>query len=381
VVAIADRMPTWWTDVAVAVVVAAVTGMDAWWNQPGTRQADALTYALVVMSVAAVLVRRRWPVAVTVVCACALTGWYLLGHRGELLQLPSMVGLYTVAVQGGRARAVVAAVAAVVWSGCLGWWTGDRASFPVAELVWPAVAVLVGEVVRGRRELHAEYAARRRRDTADREREAERRIGADRLRIAREVHDVVAHTMAAVNVQMGVAVAAFDQRPETARAALAEARESCRAALAELRAAVAVLRVPESGRPADPEPGLERLDDLVAWAGRTGVRVMLRLGGGELWVPAVVEVAAYRIVQEALTNVVRHASAATVTIAVIRTPAAVTVEVTDDGAASTVGTWSGPGLGLTGMTERAAALGGRVDYGPVPGVGFRVRAVLPVAGR
>jgi len=254
VVKIPDGGVRWPVDVAVAAVVAVLTGMDAWWNQPGTREADGLTYLLVVVSVAAVVVRRRWPVVVAAICVAALTAWYLLGHRGELLNLPSMVALYTVAVQGARRRTVLIGLVAVVWSAGLGWVTGDRSSAPVSEMLWPAAALLLGEVVRGRRELLAEYAAREARAAADREREAHRRVQQERLRIAREFHDVVAHTIAAVNVQTGVAVAAFDQRPDAARAALVQARASSREALQELRATVALLRDAAPGDSTDPCP-------------------------------------------------------------------------------------------------------------------------------
>ncbi|MBB5113418.1 signal transduction histidine kinase [Micromonospora echinospora] len=378
-------------DVAVAAVVAALTGMDAWWNQPGTRQADGLTYLLLVVSVVAVLARRRRPVVVAVVCMAALTSWYALGHRGELLNLPSMVALYTVAVQSARRRTVLIGLVAVVWSAGLGWVAGGRSSAPVADMLWPAVALLLGEVVRGRRELLAEFAVREARAAADREREAHRRVQQERLRLAREFHDVVAHTIAAVNVQTGVAVAAFDRRPDAARAALASARASSRDALRELRATVALLRDAAPGDSIDPAPRLGQLDELVARTNGAGLSVSLHRDTGGRELPAVVELAAYRIVQEALTNVIRHADADAAAVSVTCGGDAVVVEVTDDGAGIgdhrrrlLVGDSSGSagpgGYGLTGMAERAAAIGGRVQWGPVPGGGFRVHAVLPVAG-
>jgi signal transduction histidine kinase len=202
-------------DVVVAATVAVPTLADAWWNLPGTRAADGLTYLLVVLSVGALLVRRRWPIAVASVCGGALTVLMVLGHQGELLILPSAVALYTVAVRGDRRRSLLVGVAAVAWFGGLAWFATGRSSAPVTEMLWPAGALLLGEVVRGRRELLAEHAAREARAAADRERQAQQRVQHERLRIAREFHDVVAHTMAAINVQMGVAVAAFDQHPDT----------------------------------------------------------------------------------------------------------------------------------------------------------------------
>jgi signal transduction histidine kinase len=368
----------WPVDVAVAAVVAGLTGMDAWWNQPDTRAADQWTYLLVVVSVAAVLVRRRWPMVVAVVCGAALTAWYVLGHRGELLNLPSMVALYTVAVQGARRRTVLVGVVAVLWSAGLGWVVGDRSSAPATDLLWPAVALLLGEVVRGRSELLDEYTARQQRAAVDRDEEAHRRVQKERLRIAREFHDVVAHTMAAVNVQTAVAVAAFDQRPEAARAALVQARASSREALQELRATVAVLRDVAPGDSTEPAPSLVQLDALVARTNGAGVDISLHRDTGGRDLPAVVELAAYRIVQEALTNVIRHADAGAAAVSVTCEGDVVVVEVVDDGRGDTSSVMATGGYGLTGMAERAAAIGGRVDWGPAPGGGFRVRAVLPV---
>lgn len=387
VVRIADRGQRWPVDVAVVVVVVVVTGMDAWWNQPGTRAADGLTYLLVVVSAVVLLVRHRWPLLVAVVCGSVLTAWYVLGHRGELLNLAFLVALYTVAVQGGRRRSVLAGVMAVVCSGGLAWVTGGRSSAPAAEMVWPVAALLLGEVVRSRRELLEVYAAREGLAAADREREAGRRVAQERLRIAREVHDVVAHTMAAVNVQMAVAVTAFSQRPEAARAALVQARTSSREAMRELRATVALLRDATPGVSTGPAPRLGELDDLVTRAGSTGVDVSLHCATDGRELPAVVELAAYRIVQEALTNVIRHANARTATVSVICDGDTVVVEVIDDGTgacarpgAATAGQAdaAGSGYGLAGMAERATVVGGRAQWGPMPGGGFRVHAVLPV---
>ncbi len=382
VVAIADRRVRWPVDVAVAAVVAVPTMADAWWNQPGTRAADGLTYLLVAVSLAALLVRRRWPLPVAVFCATAWMVLVLLGHRGELLNLPSVVALYTVALRGSRRRSLLVGVAAVTWFGGLTWLAADRSSAPVTEMLWPAAALLLGEVVRGRRELSAEHAARDARAAADREREAQQRVHEERLRIAREFHDVVAHTLAAVNVQMGVAIAAFDKDRDAARAAVTQARTSSREAMQDLRAAVALLRQAGPGESANaPAPGLGQLDDLATRARDAGVDVSVHRGIDGVQLPAGVELASYRIVQEALTNVIRHANASTATVSVTMAGDALVVEVTDDGIGAKIEQDRRTrGHGLTGMAERAAAIGGRVDSRPMPGGGFRVRAVLPVAG-
>ena len=356
-------------DALVAAAVAVPTLMDAWWNEEGTRQADVFTYALAAVSVVALLGRRRWPVPVALVSGVALSGLYVLGHHGELLNLPVMVALYTVAVQGGRRATVVTAVVASAWSGVLGFTSDDpigaRGGSPVLEMIWPLVPLAFGDAVRSRRQLAA-YAE------AEREREAQRRVEAERARMAREFHDVVAHTMAAVNVQMAAAVAAFDSDPDTARQALQQARASSKAALRELRATVALARGPDA---TTPTPGLDRISELAEPAQAAGIEVTFHDDHEAMGLSGATELAAYRVVQEALTNVIRHSNARHVAVSLRPTPDGLLVEVADDGTISAPTTVNG-GFGLIGMAERVRAVGGRLDHGRTPS-GFRVRAVLP----
>jgi signal transduction histidine kinase len=388
-------------DVAVAAAVAWPTAMDAWWNEPGTRQADALTYLLVVVSVAALLVRASWPEAVAVVCGVSLTTWYVLGHHGQLLNLPTMVALYTVATLGDRRRSVVVAAVAAVWAATVSIAAGSPSGTPAAEAAWPVLALLLGEVVRNRREQLAAYADRAARAEADRDAEARRRVQDERLRIARDLHDIVAHTVAAMNVQAGLAADALDTRPDLARRAIGQVRASGREAIAELHATVALLR-DHRDAPVDPAPRVAELDLLAARASSADLAVTVeRDGVGDL--PPMVELAAYRIAQEAVTNVIRHARARHAQVSVHRDDGVLVVEVTDDGrgpagAGADAGDGAGAdagagaaghagagadgarGFGLIGMQERAAAVGGRVVHGPRDGGGFRVRAVLPLGG-
>jgi signal transduction histidine kinase len=355
----------------VVALVALPTGMDAWWNEPGTRQADATTYALTATSIAALLFRRRWPLAVAAVCGVALSGLYLLGHHGELLNLPVMVALYTVAAQGDRRTTVVTAIVASVWSGVLGFTSDDpigaRGGSPVLEMIWPLVPLALGEAARSRRELLA-YAE------DEREREAQRRVEAARAGMAREFHDVVAHTMVAVNVHMAAAVAAFDSDPDTAREALRQARASSRAAMEELRAGVAVMRGSDDTAPV---PRLDQLADLTGPARTSGIAVTIDDERDGATLSGAAEVAAYRLVQEALTNVVRHSDARHARVSLRRVTGGLVVEVVDDGGPVHGGPTAG-GFGLIGMAERMHAVGGRLAHGPVPDGGFRVHAVLPI---
>lgn len=369
-------------DPAIAAVVALFAGSDLAVNVPPYRQADWLSWLLFAVSIAALLVRSRWPMAVAVVTGAADAGWALYGHIGELLNLPVMVALYALAVQGERRRtvrtAVIAALACGIVSLIAGIDVAQPQGAPLLEMLWPLVPLLLGEVVRGRRELMAEYAARAERAEADRERDAQRRVEQERLRVAHELHDVVAHTVSAMTVQAGLALDAFDARPELAREAMRQVRMSGKEAVRELRTTVGILRQGQSGEGAHPAPRLGELPDLAERMRATGLRVTLRvdLGGREL--PQSVELAAYRIVQEALTNVMKHADARHVAASVSADGDCVTVEVSDDGTAE--GAVEEGGFGLIGMRERALAAGGTLDVGPAVGGGWQVRASLPADG-
>jgi signal transduction histidine kinase len=193
----------------------------------------------------------------------------------------------------------------------------------------------------------------------------------ERLRIAREVHDVVAHSLAMINVQAGVGAHVADRKPEEAVKALLAIKEASRAALVDLRATLGVLR---SGEGTAPAPSLKRLDELLDPMGKT-VEVLGEPGD----LPAPVDVAAYRIVQESVTNALRYAPDATkITVHFERTNGQLRLTVTDDGRMTMPSV--GAGTGLAGMRERAEALGGTLEAGGLPGGGFEVRAVLPVGG-
>ncbi|MGW6025370.1 sensor histidine kinase [Streptomyces sp. NPDC055099] len=375
-------LPPHLTDPAVAAVVAVLTGLDAAVNDSGHRQADWLTWLLFAVSVAALLVRSRWPVAVTVITGAACAGWALYGHIGELLNLPVMVALYALAVRGDRRRTLRTAVVAALVSGTVSVIAGKDVAqpqgAPLLEMLWPLVPLLLGEVVRGRQELLQEYAERAERAEADREREARRKVDQERVRIARELHDVIAHTVSAMTVQAGLALDALDSRPEVARTAMRQVRTSGKEAVRELRTTVGVLREGRHTAAAAPAPRLAQLDELVEGVRGTGPRISLHTDTGGRELPQLVELAAYRIVQEALTNVIKHADARHVAVSVAVVGEGLAVEITDDGPERSVD--SGEGYGLIGMRERATTMGGDLEAGPLRGGGWRVRAVLPVEG-
>ncbi|MCD9900821.1 histidine kinase [Streptomyces sp. MT29] len=201
-------LPPLVADLAVVAVVGLFTASDVAVNDPGYRQDDALTWALLAVSLVALVFRRRRPVPVACVTGAACAGWALHGHIGELLNLPVIVALYTVAVLGDRGRTLWTGLVAATASGVVALIVGrdvvNPQGLPVLEMVWPLVPLLLGEVVRTRRELLAEYAARAERAEEEREREAALRVRRERARVAREIHDILAHTVSAMTVQAGV---------------------------------------------------------------------------------------------------------------------------------------------------------------------------------
>lgn len=215
-----------------------------------------------------------------------------------------------------------------------------------------------------------------------RKEETRRRASEERLQIARDLHDVLAHNISLINVQAGVALHLIDEKPEQARTALAAIKEASRDALRELRTALDVLRRTDDAAPRTPAPGLGSLDELVSRTSAAGVQVRTEIAGEARPLPAGVDVTAYRIIQEALTNVVRHASKASATVRVTYGANDLSVQIEDDGAGpGPAGAVDKPGQGIAGMRERAAALGGQLDAGPRPEGGFRVSARLPLGGQ
>jgi signal transduction histidine kinase len=233
----------------------------------------------------------------------------------------------------------------------------------------------------------AEFARVRRERAIERaeaaEQDARRRAGEQRLRIARELHDMLAHNISLINVQAGVALHLLDDRPGQARPALVAIKQASKETLAELRSVLDILREPEDdAAPLAPAPGLEQLDELLAGARAGGLTVDCRVEGARGPLPAGVNLAAFRIVQEALTNVRRHAGPARATIKLRYGADELTVQIDDDGARAKGRHDSmGGGNGIPGMRERASALGGTLEAGPrAADGGFRVLARLPLEG-
>ena len=342
-------------------------------NQPERRAIDAAAVVLVLLGPAALAGRDRWPLVAVAVAAGAADVYIGLGYPFGPIFLSVVVALFA-AVQV-RPRRVVWGLAAVAYGGFVVAALVDprRDSGPSAvhlALVvgWLAVVLAVSEVARVRREQAAAG------ERADQE-EQQRRAGEQRLLLAQELHDVLAHNISLINVQASVALHLIEEQPDQARPALTAIKEASRDALHELRTALDLLRRGDDA-PRAPAPRLAELDALVDGVRASGLEVRVEQELPPLALPAAVELAAYRIVQEALTNVTRHAHARAVTVRLAYDDG-VRVEVIDDG----TGGAAGPGNGIAGMRERARALGGTVTAGPDPGGGFRVAAHLPGRSR
>jgi signal transduction histidine kinase len=350
---------------------------------PGSPRAWA-AYLLVLAHTLPIAVRRRWPLPVLGWGLATGVAFAALGLNLVTLTFAVLIYVYTVAARCSRRRSLagLAATEAVL---VLVWLArprsiGDGGTLALDGLIM-AAGWWLGDGTRRRQE--AVDTARRRAAELERAREelARRAVTEERLRIARELHDVVAHSMSIIAVQSGVGVHVIDSRPDEARKALVAVEATSRQALVEMRRLLGVLRQEaEAQGSLAPAPGLAQVESLAAEVARAGVRVEVRIEGTPSELPAGLDLSAYRIVQEALTNVVRHAGPATARVSVRYAPDQVAVEVTDDGKGAASGDRERGGHGIPGMRERAALYGGTLEAGPLPGGGFRVAASLPLEG-
>jgi signal transduction histidine kinase len=377
------QRPTWWAGVRPTLVLPLVVGVVtlvgtnfAALRIQDDRPLDALGYALLAIGPIALVFRRWRPPAVLGIAAGAVTVYLGLGYAFGPVFLPTLVALAS-AVGVGR-RLATYTVVGVTFLVLLIMHVVRRGADP--SLVLPAtawlcvVAAVIGAAEAGR--------ARRERLTQARAAlaEAERRRGSEeRLRIAQELHDVLGHHVSLINVQAGVALYLMDDDPEQARSALTAIKQSSRDLLKEMRSTLGVLRAVDEPPPHHPVPGLAQLDALVADTEAAGLPVELETRGAKRDLPPSVDLAAYRIVQEALTNTRRHAGPARAHILLDFDESGLTVQVDDDGRGAAAAPPDGGGNGLPGMRERATALGGTITTGPRDGGGYRVRATLPAA--
>jgi signal transduction histidine kinase len=403
--------------VIVAIEVNVVTG-----GGPAAVPLNAWAYLFGALLAVPILFRHRWPLQVLIASAVVMFFYYIFARRNISPAPVFFVPLYDAAVVGYLALAIAIPAVFMV----IGLFVVEvsvrqgiaalSAEF-LSQTVILALAVLLGEVVRSRRALTAETARRLRLAQEERTAEAGRAVAEERLRIARELHDTVAHSMATITVQAGSALhvllaadpavksfipndpassfPATTTRPgpgaDILRAALTAIRDTSKGALVEMRSVLGQLRGSddEGAGNADSGKGLDRLDDLRDAVTAAGARVTIDVEGAQAPLSAEADHSAYRILQESLTNVLRHAGPrAAAHVCLGYQPDSLTITVTDDGGGDVAhggGTADGRGMahgnGISGMRERAVSVGGELMAGPLPGGGFRVQATLPTAAR
>lgn len=341
----------------------------------GARQPNVLDVVLPLAAFAATLARRRYPVAALIVVAVSVAAYYPWARLDGPILVLAFVVLYTAADRGALTAAIATGATLLLGMG-LGETGGIRHvddSLFVAIAGWVVAAIAFGGVTRNRRAYLME--AERRAADAERsmEEEARRRESEERLRIARELHDVLGHNISMINVQAAAALHGLKKRPEDAEKALRTIKDTSKETLRELRTTLGVLRQVDEDAPTAPADSLARVDALVA---ASGLEVRTELSGPLDGVPTEVDLAATRIIREALTNVSRHSGTTTATLSVANTSGNIMIRVEDDGPGATYD--GGSGFGVQGMRERAAALGGTLEAGPRPEGGFRVVARLPL---
>ncbi|MGW3151045.1 MULTISPECIES: sensor histidine kinase [Streptomyces] len=352
----------------------------------GVRSPDLLSLVLMTVGAAALVFRRSAPKTVLAITGTVALVECVTGDPRAPVAMAAVVALYTVASATDRPTTwriglltMTVLTGAAMLAGPLPWYAQEN----LAIFAWTGIGATAGDAVRSRRTVVRAMRERAERAERTREEEARRRVAEERLRIARDLHDVVAHHIALVNVQAGVAAHVMDKRPDQAKEALAHVREASRSALNELRATVGLLR--QSGdpeAPTEPAPGLSRLDELAGTFRSAGLPVQVARADQGSTLPAAVDLAAYRIIQEALTNVQKHAGPeARAEVSVVRVGPNIEVTVLDDGSGDDATVEVGGGHGLLGMRERVTALRGTLTTGPRYGGGFRVHAILPVKTR
>jgi len=340
-----------------------------------------LSWLVSVVVYAALMAGRRFPLGTVAVAAI---GSMVLMADGMAypLTLPALFyALYSVALGAspGRALAVGVTVKAALLTTSLITHPG-LSGFVV--LLWAALAVTTGSAARSHRAYVAEAEERARRAEQAREDEANRRVAEERLRIARELHDAVGHHVALINVQAGALACLLDDEDLIqARESVAHIQRASEEALEDLRLTVGLLRGPgpEPAEPAEPVPGLDRLEELICSFAGAGLRVTREVTGEARSLPEAVELTAYRVIQESLTNTRKHAGCDTAVVRLGYAPGALRLAVEDGGKAVAQGSRrTTEGHGIVGMRERVAALGGQLSAGPKPEGGYRVFAELPL---
>ncbi len=368
-------------DAALVTVLVVSAQLSVWTADAGTLAGDRPVHALLLAVVTVPLyVRRHRPLAVLLLVLGATWVQFELGGEAFQPWFAVLLSLYALGAHADRRSLLIGAggtAAAVLALDVPRLLAGDPVDEVLPAWFFLAGTVALGRWIRSRRRETRQLAVRAEVAERTRAEHAARAVADERARIARELHDLVAHSMGVIVIQAQAGQRAVDANPAAARGAFAAVETAGRQGLVEMRRLLHLLTAADDGS-VSPQPSLRELDDLVGRVRAAGVPVDVRVDGDVAQLPAGVDLAAYRIVQEALTNVLKHAGPASVTVRVRLVGGALDVEVCDDGRppdGSSVG-----GHGLVGMTERASLYGGSVEAGRLPGGGFRVHARLAVDG-
>lgn len=369
-----------WTALALLFLsLGSVLGIELVDPVPDDRDPWPWGYALILVACLSVLWRSGHPRATALVSVVTATSYYPMGFPDGLVMLCAAVTLYSVVRRGYRAFGWTLGIGQfVAVNGFEVLVTGNFRPEAVGIIGWVLVLLCTAEVVRWRQEYLRADRERAAESLRTREEELLRRASEERVRLARDVHDTVAHNISLINVQAGTALYLMETEPQRAAEALATIKQTSKDTLTELRGMLGVLRAVDEAAPRSPVPGLDRVQELAEGTRSAGIDVDVEIAGVPGRLPVSTDSAAYRTVQEALTNVVRHSGASRAGVRIAYDASSLVVEVTDDGR-GTVGP-PVPGNGITGMRERASLVGGTVDAGPLRGGGFRVRARLPLDG-
>jgi signal transduction histidine kinase len=374
---------------AVGAVIVLVAVQADEWAVPSAKPFDGLGYTIIAVSAGLLALRRTWPVSVLAATVALAAVYLVLGYAFGPFFLPLGIAMYTVAMRLRWRASLLASSAAFLAVAAAHLLGAEQDLLLLMPLTiagaagWIALPWALGTVVSSRLENTAR----------NREEEARRRAYEERLLIAREVHDVLGQSLAVINMQAGIALHVVDRRPEQTKESLQAIKKTSKEALDDLRGTLAVFRRRDgitagasaagaAEAPRTPTPGMSQLDNLISSMSKNGLSIHADVRGERGELPSAVDLAAYRIVQESLTNALRHAGPASVAVTVDYRPDRIVVDVSDDGRGCLPGSLGTPGRttgqGIVGMAERAAALGGTLDAKPRPEGGFRVHACLPL---
>lgn len=377
-------VPAWLLDLLLGIAVTLVIALVIMADQGGRQEPDAIAYLFACGFGGLMLLRRHFPVSVLVATMFLLFAYYALGYPAIGLAVPVSAALYSAAELGHWPATLIVSLLLLLVSTYFRYLDGQPLAFLVGyELISSATlmaaAIALGDSTRSRRVLRAEQEQTTRLIAQEHAYQAEQQVQAERVRMARELHDVIGHSLSVILLHADVAREALGRNEAEARQALLHIRMASAETMRELRTTVKLLRQPDRAPPDRATVSLTNLTPLLSNAKASGLYITVHCTGAVETLPRMVDLAAYRIIQEALTNVIRHAQATQVTLTICVDAQAVQLQVVDDGVAPAA---TNPhGNGIAGMTERARLLGGTLTAHAQAGGGFVVTALLPLEDR